>query len=873
MIAQLTTSFDVPQSASIRENVLFGRPFDKKRYDRVVRACCLLQDFGMFRDGDQTVVGEKGISLSGGQRQRLNIARAAYHDDDIVILDDCLSALDAHVGDKVFRQVVCGVLRNKTRIMTTHALHILPSMDMIITLEDGRIAEQGTYDELMQRKGAFAAFVDEFGQKGRQVDDEQKVEEEAEVLNDLPGADGLDEGASEPASSIDGDPSDSQGRNVADTQDVKALAPLPPATAEPAAKNIMQAEELNRGSVGQNTYGIYLLAGNMPVIAPFFILAILLFQGSTVLSPLWLLWWQEGRYAQSQATYMGIYGLLGIMQSIGLLCMGQVFAVFNALSSLTLHRRAIRRIAHAPIAFFDTTPIGRITHRFSKDIDALDNVIGDAIRTFLGVCVQVLGSIVLIAYLTPYFLIAVALMAVAYVWTGMYYRISGRELRRLDAVLRSRIYEHFSESLTGISTIRAYDETATFLRSNAERIDVENRAYWMSMASQRWLSIRLDGYGSLLVLAVAMLTVGTRFTLSPGQTGVALSYILTAQSIWSYVIRQSAEIENNMSAVERIVHYATAIEQEAEHRCGDRDEKLITDKWPAQGEIEFKGASAAHRKELPDVLHGISLKIAAGEHIAVVGRTGAGKSTLVTTLLRIMELTNGSIEIDGVDINSVGLATLRHRISFIPQEALLFSGTLRYNLDPLGQYDDARLNDAIRRACLLKDAPEQPVLDQGQDSPTMLEKSADSNPTKRLTLDSLIEEDGANLSVGQRSLVSLARALVRDSQIVLLDEATASVDYSTDAAIQKVINEDMKTKTIVTVAHRLNTILGYDRVCVMSNGQIVELDSPLALFDQGAKSGPEDGGKSGVFRQLCESSNISRQDIEKAQEIGKAGRK
>ncbi|CEH13993.1 abc transporter [Ceraceosorus bombacis] len=827
-------------SSTIRDNITFGRPYDEARYRQVVHDACLLPDFAMLPQGDQTVVGEKGVSLSGGQKQRVNIARAVYHDDDVILFDDCFSALDAHVGKAVFTQVMQGSLSGKTRILATHALHLLPHADYIITLEGGRIAEQGTYGQLLGHNGPFSRYVEKYGG----ALNEEKAPEPHEQDDAIEGKCEI-----EPESN-----------HVAGQKGLASGKPESPARGREAPKAVMQLEERFTGSVSKNTYGTYLKAGNMPLLFPLFVLAILVFEGSTVLSPLWLLWWQEKQYNLPLGVYMGVYGVLGVGQALGLLAMGQVFAFFTFYSSATLHRRALQRVCHATCSFFDTTPLGRITHRFSKDVDVIDNVIGDAIRTLLGVVVQVVGSIVLIAYLTPYFLIAVGVMVLLYFWTGIYYRTSARELRRLDAVLRSKMYEHFAESLSGITTIRAYNESQSFLRENAKRIDVENRAYWLSMACQRWLSVRLDGFGSLLVLAVAMLAVGARFTLSPGQTGVALSFILTAQSVWSWVIRQSAEVENNMSAIERLVYYANNVEMEPAHKVPEHDSKLAPT-WPSQGQIEFKEVVASYREGLPAVLKGVSLHIAPGEHIAVCGRTGAGKTTLMTTLLRMMELSSGSIFIDGVDISNLGLATLRSRISIIPQDPLMFGGSLRHNLDPLGECDDATLNNALQRACLLKPIGRTESASSSTSTINVVHQGSgtDANAQRppHLTLDTAIEDEGSNLSQGQRALISMARALVRHSQIVVLDEATASVDYSTDAAIQRTISVDMVAKTVLTVAHRLNTVISYDRVCIMDAGKIVEIGPPLDLWER--------GGEDGHFRRMCDSSNIAKSDIESAQ--------
>ncbi|CDR88146.1 related to ATP-binding cassette transporter protein [Sporisorium scitamineum] len=814
------------QSTTIRNNIVFGNVFDPQRYRYVLEKCCLLPDLDTLAEGDQTIVGEKGVSLSGGQKQRLNIARALYHNSEIVLLDDCLSALDARVGADIFANVIAGsAMQGKTRLLVTHSLNVLRSCDWIVYMENGRIVEQGTYDELVEGKGCVAELVlthtkdqnekDE-GEIGEPSKDE--LEERAESILSPPSKDDpVQDGkvSSESGSSItDSVESYRKARISLNRSDEKAEKK---AEAEKKSKALMQNEERFSGSVSSATYLSYLKAAPLSILLPLFVLAVLVFQGSTIMSPVWLLWWQNGTFNLQQGVYMGVYAVFGITQSLGLLSMGVIFSTFTIMSATTLHHRALQRVLHAPFSFFDTTPQGRITHRFSKDMDTLDNIIGEAMRTLIGTVVQVVGSIVLIAILTPYFLIPVAVILVLYFWIAAYYRSTARELRRIDAGLRSSMHEHFSESLHGLVTIRAFGHVDEFVAENCRRIDKQNRAYWLAQTCQRWLSLRLDFLGSLLILSVAILVVASRFEISPGETGVALSYILTAQSIFGWMIRHAAELENNMSAVERVLHYSNQIEQEKPYHIPQVDDALAARDWPERGEIRFDRVEARYTSSDRNVLDKLDLHIKAGEKIAFCGRTGAGKSTLVTTLLRTLELSAGKITIDGVDIATMGLHRLRSSISLIPQDAVIYSGTLRYNLDPLGEHDDATLHDALQRTSL-----------------------------SDLSLDMTITEEGGNLSAGQRSLISLARAMVRKTRIVILDEATASIDQQTDVQIQEVLKTEFDSITTLTVAHRIQTILHSDRVCVLDKGRIVEIGPPDELYAH----------EKGAFRALCDSADI-----------------
>ncbi|KAG9092782.1 hypothetical protein FRC06_011800 [Ceratobasidium sp. 370] len=802
------------QSATVRENILFGREFDEKRYWDAVRGACLQSDLDMLPSGDLTEVGEKGISLSGGQKQRINIARAVYYGADITLLDDPFSALDAHVGKAVFQNVIQGALAGRTRILVTHALHFIPACDYIITMEDGRIAERGTYNELMAKNGAFARFQRQFGAR-----------EEAEEGRE-------EEGAIESAKAGEEKKEEKRGTGP--------------------AKALMQVEERNTGAISGAAYADYFKAANGKILVPLLLLSILLAQGATVMSAYWLVYWQQMKWDYPQGFYMGIYAGLGSAQAVTMFTMGGLFALMSFYASVSLHRDAMKRLMHAPMSFFDTTPLGRIMNRLTKDIDTIDNTLSDALRMLVGTLSQILGAIILIAILLPWFLIPVITILFVYYWAALFYRSSARELKRLDAILRSSLYGHFSESLSGLATIRAYDEVGRFREENRKHMDIENRAYWLTVTNQRWLGIRLDFLGTILTFCVAILAVAARFSLSPSQIGVALSYILLVQQAsvyttiyqsFGWMVRQSAEVENDMNGVERILYYAQHVEQEAPYQIPEKEPPAS---WPQQGEVELKEVVMSYRPGLPAVLRGLSLHIKGGEKIGIVGRTGAGKSSIMVALYRMVELTSGSISLDGVDISQIGLHTLRSNIAIIPQDPLLFSGTLRSNLDPFGVYDDARLWDALKRAYLVDRPTAAQEVPDGEDMP-----SGAQTPVNRFTLDTVIEEEGGNLSVGQRSLVSLARALVKDSKIIVLDEATASVDYETDRNIQDTISREFADKTLLCIAHRLTTIIGYDRICVLDAGQIAEFDTPAALFER----------KDGIFRSMCERSSITANDI------------
>ncbi|SCZ87513.1 BZ3500_MvSof-1268-A1-R1_Chr2-2g04979 [Microbotryum saponariae] len=773
------------QNQTLRENILFGRPFDETRYWECVRAACLLADFDMLPSGDLTEIGEKGVSLSGGQRQRVSIARTLYFDADIVLLDDPLSAVDAHVGAWLFEQVINGVLKSKTRILVTHALHVLPHADQILVMEQGSIAEKGTYTELLAADGAFARLVRDFGStEGNSLDqDDATLDEKSDA--------------------------DSDRSNNANGKGAGAAAK--PTT----GKAMMQIEERMSGGISKSTYREFLRASNGAITAPLLVISLFLMSAMTVLTNLSLTWWQEEKFGQrSQAFYSGLYALLGVLSAIATFAMGVASVVLGTEASISLHRSALNRVVRAPMSFYDTTPLGRILNRLGKDIDSVDNRLNDALRMTLATFAQIGASVIMIAIVFPYFLLPVAVVLAAYVYLSHFYRQSAREIKRHDNILRSSLYSWFSESLAGMSTIRAFGEGERFVHGLEKLIDLENRAYYLTVVNQRWLAIRLDFLGAILTIVVSIVAVARRTSISPASIGLALSVVLAVQQALSMVIRQSAEVENNMASVERLVHYQNSLEQEA---AADIPETAPDKSWPQQGQIEFKQVEMAYRPELPPVLHGVSFIIRPGEKVGIVGRTGSGKSSIVMSLFRMVELSSGQIIVDGEDISKLGLDQLRSKLAIIPQEAVLFNGTLRSNLDPFGIYEDQALWDALRRAWLV---------DQGN-------ILSESRQTSRFTLDTVVEDEGLNMSVGERSLVALARALIRDSRIVVLDEATSSVDIETDQKVQSTIMKEFVDKTLIVIAHRINTIISYDRVLVLDKGTVVAFDTPAALFEAG----------------------------------------
>ncbi|ORY27673.1 P-loop containing nucleoside triphosphate hydrolase protein [Naematelia encephala] len=803
------------QNASLRDNVVFGQAWDEHRYWQAVRDASLIADLEILPDGDLTEIGEKGVNLSGGQKQRVNIARALYFDAEVILFDDPLSAVDAHVGKALFENAILGLRRRgKTVILVTHALHFLSSVDYIYTLHDGRVVEEGSFNQLITASGPFAYLMANFGGVAEKREAEEAAAEE-EAIEEVP-----------------------------DEKHKEAIVRLTRRHMGKAAGTgklegrLMVSETRKTGSVGRRVYGGYLRAGQAHYTFPLTLLFGVVMQSCQVMSTVWLTYWEETKFGRTYSFYEGIYAMLGLSQALFTFAMGTTLGVMSYWASNNLHKQALRNVFACPMSVFDTQPLGRILGVFGKDIDTIDNQLADSLRMLAMSLCSLLGSVIIITVYFHYFIVVIFVVGMGYWYFSMFYRTSARELKRLDSLLRGLLYSHFSESLSGLGTIRAYGETKRFIRDNQFYTDLEDRAYLITATNQRWLSVRLDFLGACLVFALAVMAAKGGGGLSASQIALCLTYMTSVTQIFGMMTRQTAEVENNMNAVERVMWYAdgTRLEQEAPRQIPD---STPPDTWPTHGCIEFKDVVMAYRKGLAPVLKGINLKTGSGEKIGIIGRTGAGKTSITIALYRLAELSSGSIEIDGIDISKIGLEPLRSRVAIIPQDPVLFSGTLRSNLDPFDLHDDARLYDAMQRACL---SEMETSRGNGQNT-----------TTNRFTLDTVIEDEGSNLSVGERSLVSLARALVKDSKIVVLDEATAAVDMETDAKIQRTIHREFKAKTLLCIAHRLRTIISWDRILVMDAGQIAEFDTPLNLFDSG-----------GQFRSMCDRSSIQREDIVKA---------
>ncbi|KAJ3324492.1 hypothetical protein HDV06_006903 [Boothiomyces sp. JEL0866] len=765
-------------NASIRDNILFGEPYDFERYMKVVYACALAQDFRILPGGDLTEIGEKGINLSGGQKQRISLARACYSRASIVLLDDPLSAVDAPTAKILLKKAILEQLSGRTVILVSHAVNLVAHYaDYIVLMKNGTIDFKGT---------ALEAY-------------------DTNTLSDQ-------------------DLSPAEGDEV----DIGSLDALPSVIQqEDSGTQLIEKEKKAVGSVEWNTYYLYFKGSGGYTFIALFVFSFFLASSSKVLNDWWLKVWTDHNSAVSKDPippanddsqyYIIIYAFCGVavviaknIQTISVLA-GSLWA------SRYLHTELLHSILYSPLRFFDVTPIGRVLNRFSKDIESVDADVMDYMRIFMEKIVLSLTTIIVIASIIPEFLLLTPFVLWIYQYIAKYYLASARELKRLNSVTRSPIYSHFAETLAGVVTIRSYDMISRFCDINLTHIDENQKPGFFMRALVRWISVQTDVISSILVCFV-----GLGITFTPTKAGAAamiITYALELSKALMWAVRKHVDVEIGMNSVER-VHEYIGIPQEP---AGIIEDNRPSDNWPENGQVEVKELSLRYSPEMPDVLHLLSFSITGGQKIAVVGRTGAGKSTLSLAFFRILPFSSGSITIDGVDISEIGLYDLRSKLTIIPQDPVLFNGTVRSNLDPMSKYADAQIWEALNRVNFLDSV-----------------QSCSSDSDQSFTLDSSVLENGSNFSQGQRQLLCLARALLQSNKIIILDEATASVDHDTDQHIQNVIRQEFTDSTVICIAHRLRTVIDYDKVLVLEKGNLVEFASPSELLEQ-----------DGYFKGMC----------------------
>ncbi|KAK2963551.1 Multidrug resistance-associated protein [Blattamonas nauphoetae] len=858
-------------NSTVRGNIVFGMPFDEAKYADVIRVCAMEKDLQTLAAGDETAIGEKGVNLSGGQKARIQLARAVYSDRDIVVLDDPLSAVDAHVGRFLIDECILGRLKGKTVVLMTNQIQFLDRADKVVVLKDGKIVGDGKFAELKEGGINLDEFIIHKEKKDRKRKKENKSEDGAEAAdkgqiethvsaptNEDPKNDDTQQDSvtkddkaeqiktPEPTvaqkEDIENKPTTESipiiaSDNDNDSSDQSQSTPTPtPSTdpslednekAEKAARQMMTEEEQSAGGISPKTY-FQLFATMMPAwLLPFAVLFGIIVESSTLFQAYWLGVVPEPTqfYPLTFIWKLGIYGLLTILFIVLLILYAFVAGCATHRSGRIIHQRLINHVMHCPVSFFDTTPLGRVINRFGGDVAQIDqNLIVLVWDVFLYI-IGFLGQIVIIAISTPSFLAIGLPVLLLFGVVLVLYSKAARDFQRLDAISRSPVVSIFSEVINGagLSTIRAFHQEDRWKQRFEEKVDEWTVRTLLYYEGKLWGTTNTTLVVMFYMAGVVIL--GWFFMTTP-QLSVALTSSLNFNMIGIFLVMQLVDLDSRMTSFERVQFYSTRLPQESTSSSISPPKE-----WPSVGNVNFENVTFRHRPGLPFVLRNVSFAVRGGETIGVCGRTGAGKSSLLFALFRLIELdpalsplsidvdtglpipadpneepNSGRVVIDDVDISKVQIQRVRRSIAIIPQDPTLFTGSVRYNLDIGGQCTDSRIWE---------------VLEMVQMRSVVAEMSAG--------LDSEVAEGGSNFSVGQRQLLCFARAILNNCKIVVLDEATASVDVETDAKIQRTIREQFREQTVIVIAHRLNTIMDSDRILVMDNGTVAEFDTPENL--------------------------------------------
>ena len=900
---------------TIKQNIIFASPYDEQRYQNVLAACALKQDLEVFENGDLTLVGEKGIVVSGGQKQRISLARALYSNSRHVLLDDCLSAVDSHTAQHIFEHCILGPLMfNRTCILVTHNIALcVPPAHHVVVLKNGKIQAQGKPEKVV----ASGALGEE-AQRSR------------------PGSKNGTQLHSRNASTITVPNSEANGHanGKAHTSQNGEISKQKKKQEEVKDAN-MRTEEKATGSVNLKVITLYLTSMGPWYFWIFVLIGFVMENIANVSTNVWIREWAnsyqsaisiqgttktpvdyvwlapirtfyayasklpimsfESDNSVENGYFLGVYACLSL--AYVLICLFRLGITFLGAikASRRIHTMLLHSILRAKFKFFDTTPLGQITNRFSKDLQAIDQEIAPVALGVMQCMFSIVSIVLLISIVTPGFLVAGAFLTVLYVGMGAFYIRASRDLKRIESAQRSPLYQQFGETLSGITTIRAYGDERRFIEDNARRINNHNRPFIFLWAANRWLALRVDWAGALVSFFAAVFVIINVGHIDAGAAGLSLTYALGFNENILWLVRLYAESEQNFAHVERVKQFLD-VEQEAPAHI---TETKPSGSWPPKGAIEFVDYSTRYRPDLEPVLRNLSFKIDAEEKVGIVGRTGAGKSSLALAVFRGLEADSGKIFIDGVDIGTIGLQDLRENLTIVPQDPTLFTGTIRANLDPFGLFTDEEIFTALRRVHLIGadavqsssadtlvppgqsdilsssplsasamddvevppftadiaapaplgprrssvHAPDELVEESGTNELSKIATNTRENVNIFTNLASPVAESGTNLSQGQRQLLCLARALLKSPRVLLMDEATASIDYATDAKIQDTLRE-LKGSTIITIAHRLQTIVDYDKVLVLEKGEVAEFGQPWELLKN----------EEGIFRGMCEKS-------------------
>ncbi|XP_056698801.1 ABC transporter C family member 3-like isoform X2 [Spinacia oleracea] len=738
------------QSGKIVDNILFGQKMDHERYDRVLEACSLKKDLEILSFGDQTVIGERGINLSGGQKQRMQIARALYQDADIYLFDDPFSAVDAHTGSHLFKECLLGLLESKTVIYVTHQVEFLPAADLILVMKNGRILQAGKYNAILASGTDFMELVGAHEEALSALDSVEPGMIKPTFHEEYSGTKPLEEGSNV-----------GEDGKADDTAGIKG--------------QLVQEEEREKGRVGLSVYWKYITTAYGGALIPFILLAQILFQTLQILSNYWMAWATpvspDAKPTVDDKTLIMVYVALSVGSAFCILARASLLMTVAYKTATSLFTKMHSCIFRAPMSFFDATPSGRILNRV--------------------------------------FVIFIPVIAIS-LWYQQYYIPSARELCRLVGVTKAPVIQHFAETISGATTIRSFDQESRFCQTSVQLVNGYSRPKFYNAAAMEWLCIRLDMLSSITFAASLIFLISFPVGLiDPGIAGLSVTYGLNLNMLQGSLIWNLCNMENKIISVERIYQY-TCIPSEPPLFI---EENRPVPSWPSLGDVNVQDLQIRYAPHMPLVLRGITCTFQGRKKTGIVGRTGSGKSTLIQALFRIVEPAVGKIMLDGIDISSIGLHDLRTRLSIIPQDPTMFEGTVRSNLDPLEEYTDEQIWEALDKCQL-----------------------GDEVRNKEGKLDSIVTENGENWSMGQRQLVCLGRVLLKRSKVLILDEATASVDTATDNLIQQTLRKHFSDSTVIIVAHRITSVIDSDMVVLLSYGLVEECDSPLKLLENKSSS-------------------------------------
>ncbi|KEH17370.1 ABC transporter family protein [Medicago truncatula] len=747
------------QTGTVRENILFGSELDDQRYQETLQKSSLVKDLELLPYGDLTEIGERGVNLSGGQKQRIQLARALYQNADIYLLDDPFSAVDAHTAKNLFNEYIMEGLKGKTLILVTHQVDFLPAFDSILLMSNGEILQSGPYHQLMTSSQEFNNLVN--------------------ARKETAGSDLL---ASATFSERHSTSIKSMQASV--LKQYKA----------PNGNQLIHQEEREKGDTGLKPYLQYLNQMKGYILFSTAFLCHLIFVFCQILQNSWMASNVDNPLVSTLRLIL-VHLLIGGFSTVFLFIRCLLIVTLGLKSSKDLFSQLMNSLFHAPMSFYDSTPLGRILSRVSSDLSIMDLDLPFSLSYSMGATINFYSSLTVLAVVTWQVLIVAIPMVYVVIRMQRYYIASEKEVMRMNGTTKSSLANHVNETVAGAATIRAFEEEDCFFEKNLDLIDINASAFFHSFSSKEWLIQRLEIISAVVLttgaLCMVMLPPGT-FT--SGIIGMALSYGLSLNNSLVFSIQNQCTLANHIISVERLNQYMH-IQSEAKETVEGNRPPL---NWPVAGKVKINDLKIRYRPDGPLVLDGITCTFTAGHKIGIVGRTGSGKSTLISALFRLVEPAGGKIIVDGLDISSIGLQDLRSRFAIIPQDPTLFNGTVKYNLDPLSQHTDQEIWEVLGK-CQLREVV------QGKEE----------------GLNSSVVEGGSNWSMGQRQLFCLARALLRRSRILVLDEATASVDNSTDLILQKIIRAEFADCTVITVAHRIPTVMDCNMVLSISDGLLL----------------------------------------------------